>query len=114
MVKSLAILAFIGVAGGAGFILAATDTVIDGKVMAADLMKVMGTRGISDVRCDDRIPVKHHGAVFQCTVTGTDGSTARIEYTMNRASALSAKVLDSTGPTREEPPVPASSDPWAN
>ena len=114
MVKSLAILAFIGAAGGAGFILANTETVIDGKVMAADLLKQVEKRGITEVRCDDRIPVKNHGAVFVCTVAASDGSTARIEYTMNRASALSAKVLDSTGPTAERPPVPASSDPWAN
>ncbi|MBA3465414.1 MAG: hypothetical protein H0T46_36115 [Deltaproteobacteria bacterium] len=87
---------------------------IDGEVMAADLHKQLASKGITEVTCDKRIPIEHHGAVFQCTVAAGDGSTARIEYTMNRASHLTAKLLASTGPTREEPQVPASSDPWAN
>jgi hypothetical protein len=114
MVKSLAILAFIGATGGGAFILANSDTVIDGKVMAADLLKLVGKKGITDIQCDDRIPIKNRGAVFVCTVAANDGSTARIEYTMSRSSALTARVLDSTGATREEPRVPTSSDPWAN
>ena len=103
---------FIGAVTAGALIVATSRTVISGKVMAADLHVQLENKGITGVRCQDRIPIEHHGAVFECTIEANDGSTARIEYTMNRAGSLTAKLLDGTGPTRER--VPASSDPWAN
>ncbi len=116
MVKTVAILAFIGAAGAGAFLLSQKATVIDGKVMAADLMKQLESKGITDMRCDREIPVTNAGAVFQCKVSASDGSTAQIEYTIDRKQQLSGKVVDGTGPTRDEvgERVPASSDPWAN
>ena len=103
---------FIGAVGAGALIIGFSRTVISGKVMAADLHKQLESKGITGVRCQDRIPIENHGAVFECTIEANDGSTARIEYTMNRAGSLAAKLLDGTGPTRER--VPASSDPWSN
>lgn len=103
---------FIGAVGAGAFALSQKRTVIAGKVMAGDLLGQLEKKGITAVRCQDEIPIEHHGAVFECTIEAGDGSTARIEYTMNRAGSLSAKLLDGTGPTREK--VPESSDPWAN
>ena len=103
---------FIGAVGTGAFVLAASRTVISGKVMAADLHKQLESKGITGVTCQDSIPIEHHGAVFECTIEANDGSTARIEYTMSRAGSLSAKLIDGTAPTRER--VPESSDPWAN
>jgi len=115
MVKSLAILGFIGATAAGAAVLATRPTVIDGKVMAADLLGMMQKRGISAVECDERIPIQQRGAVFQCTVRGDDGSTARVEYTMSRSSNLTARILDTTGPTTEaHEKVPPSADPWAN
>ena len=112
MVKTAAILAFIGAAGAGATALAMKKTVIDGKVMAADLMQQLEKKGITDVTCDPEIPIGAAGATFTCKVAASDGSTASIEYTMNRAGALSAKLLDGSGPTKER--VPTSSDPWNN
>lgn len=112
MVRSLAIMGFIGAVGAGAVVLAASRTVISGKVMAADLHQQLESKGITAVSCQDSIPIEHHGAVFECTIEANDGSTARIEYTMNRAGSLSARLLDGTAPTRER--VPSSSDPWAN
>jgi uncharacterized protein DUF4333 len=116
MVKTVAILAFIGAAGAGAFLLSQKRTVIDGKVMAADLMKQLENKGITEMACDREIPVGTAGAVFRCKVSANDGSTAQIEYTIDRNQQLSGKVLDGTGPTRQEvgDRVPSSSDPWAN
>ena len=103
---------FIGAVGAGALVLAMSRTVISGKVMAADLHAQLESKGITGVRCQDSIPIEHHGAVFECTIEANDGSTARIEYTMSRAGSLTAKLIDGTGPTRER--VPASSDPWSN
>ena len=112
MVKTFAILAFIAAAGTGAVALSLSHTVIDGKVMAADLLGQLKKRGITEVVCDDKIPVGTAGATFACTVSANDGSTAKIEYTMDRAGSLSAKLVDGTGPTHER--VPTTSDPWGN
>lgn len=110
MVKTAAILAFIGAAGAGAVALAMKRTVISGKVMAADLLAQVKDKGITELTCDPEIPVGAEGAVFTCNVAAGDGSTGRIEYKIDRAGSLSAKILESNGPTREE--VPESSDPW--
>jgi hypothetical protein len=119
--STLATLAFIGAAAAAGGYLAQRETVVDGRVMAADMMSRMKDKGITDMDCDREIPITGTGAVFQCNVRGTDGSTAKVEYTMDRAGSLSGKLLDQTGPTgaTKEPTgeaedVPLTGDPWAN
>ena len=133
MVKTFATLAFIGAAAFGAVILSQTKTVISGKVMAADLFGQLQTKGITEVTCDDAIPVETDGATFQCKIAARDGSTAKIEYKLTRAQSMSGKVLDSTPPSHlrghtaesnepnepsepSEPSerVPTSSDPWAN
>lgn len=118
MVKTLATLAFIGAAAAGAVALAHTRTVIDGKVMAADLLKQLQPRGITRMECDDSIPITTAGAVFRCTVVARDGSTGRFEYTLDRAQHLSGREVSETPPTREDPQprheVPSSDDPWAN
>ena len=75
-------------------------------------MKHLEGRGITEMTCDDQIPIGVAGAVFHCTVGATDGSTAKIQYTMDRAGQLAGEVVDQRGPTRAR--VPSSSDPWGN
>ncbi len=116
MVKTVAILAFIGAAAAGAVALSQKRTVIDGRVMSADLMKQLAKKGITDMTCDREIPVSTVGAVFQCKVSASDGSTAQIQYTIDRNQQLGGKVLDGTGPAKPEvrEQVPSSSDPWAN
>ena len=121
--STLATVAFIAAAAAVGGYLAQRDTVMDGKVMASDLMTRLANKEISGMDCDRKIPITGSGAVFRCDVSGTDGSTAKIEYTMDRAGSLTGKVIESTppsgGPTKpssgeasEEAPL--SGDPWSN
>jgi hypothetical protein len=118
--RTLAALAFIaGVAALAAY-LAQRPTVADGEVMAADLLEQLRERSITAVTCDREIPIGPRGAVFECTATASDGSTARIEYTMGRDGALAGKILDAAGPLPppSQPPsrtrIPPSGDPWSN
>ena len=94
---------FIGAAAAAGIYVGTKPTVISGEVMAGNMMEQVKSKGVTRITCDDKIPVTNNGAVFKCQFHASDGSTARFEYTMNRAGALSANLLDSTDPTIKRP-----------
>ena len=111
MSAPLTVVFIAAVAAGAGYV-ATKKTVAKGHVMAADLTEQLRSKGISGMTCDDHIPIGPTGAVFRCQATGTDGSTATIEYAMDRGGSLSGSVVESSGPS--EPRIPPSSDPWAN
>ena len=98
MVRSFAAIVFIAAAAAAGIYVGTKKTVIRGEVMAANMLEQVKGKGVTKITCDEQIPVTNTGAVFTCHFHGNDGSTARFEYTMNRAGALSANLLDSTGP----------------
>ncbi len=110
--RTLATLVFIAVCGAAAVHLFQRPTVAAGPVMAADLLGQLRARGITQVTCDDRIPIGVAGATFHCRVAATDGSTAQIRYRMGRDGQLSGEVVEGTGATAGR--VPASSDPWGN
>ncbi len=116
VVKSVVILAFIGAVGTGAVLLAKRETVIDGKVMEADLLAELGKKGITSVECDPAIPVDTNGATFRCKIAASDGSTAVIGFTMDRGAKYTTKVLEeSAGPAQEAPErVPPSGDPWNN
>ncbi len=116
MVKTVAILAFIGAAGAGAAALAMKKTVIDGKVMAADLLGQLEKKGITEVTCDPEIPVGRDGATFTCKISAHDGSVANVAFTMDRTSKYTTKVVDETaGPAQApEERVPTSGDPWNN
>ena len=99
--STLATLAFIGVAAGAGGYLAMRPTVVDGRVIAADLKASSKDGKLTDIICDREVPVGPDGALFQCNVRATDGSTAKVQMSLDRAGKYKmVKILDSTLPTR--------------
>lgn len=112
--RTAATLAFIAAAAGGALYLAQRPTIASGAVMAADLQDMLASHGITAVTCDQDIPIGKAGAVFVCDIAASDGSTAKIQYTMDREGRLAAKPLDSTGPTQDRPRVPSSGDPWGN
>ncbi len=115
MVRSFAIVVFIGIVAAAGILVATKKTVIKGDVMAATMMEQVKEKGVTKITCDPNIPVTQAGAVFKCNFLGHDGSTASFQYTMSRAGSLSAIMLDSTNPTGPAPerPDPApGTDSW--
>lgn len=105
-------LGFIALVGAAGVAIGTRSTVADGRVIAADLYESISksNKRLAKVDCQPEIPIGRYGAVFECTLYGDDGSTARVEYHMTRDGALSPKLLDSTGATRRR--SSASGDPW--
>ena len=110
--RTVATLVFIAACAAAAVHLFQRPTVVAGPVMAADLLGQLRGRGITQVACDDRIPIGVAGATFHCHVAASDGSTARIRYRMDRAGQLSGAVVEGAKATAER--VPASSDPWGN
>jgi len=118
VVRTLATLVFIAGVGATAVFVAQKKTVIRGDVMAADLMKQLDGRGITEVSCDDA-PVDNKGAIFVCRVAANDGSRATFEYTMNRDGAISAKQLGDSTYDRAPTEAPAhershdpNADPW--
>lgn len=112
--------AFIAGIGAVAVVLGFRPTVADGRVIAADMLAQVADKGISAIDCDRDVPIGVAGAVFTCDVAGTDGSTAKVEYTMNREGSYAARVLDSTpgrqpadGGTFTPRPVAPGGDPWA-
>jgi hypothetical protein len=105
VVGSLAAVLFIAAAAAAGIYVGTKPTVISGKVMAATLLEQGSHRGIAKIDCDPQIPIGTTGAVFHCTALTRDGSTHRIAYTMDRAGALTAAIVDPVAP----PAVPGDS-----
>ena len=51
---------------------------------------------VEAVDCDRKIPIGVNGATFHCTLTGDDGSTLAIHYSMGRDGSIS--VLDLIAP----------------
>ncbi len=96
MVRTALAIAFIASAAITGIVVACRPTVIRGEVMAADLLGQLKDKNsnVAAVTCDPEIPLGRDGAVFTCTTTRTDGSSARAEYTMSRSGALTYKVFE--------------------
>jgi hypothetical protein len=106
---SLLALAFIAGVAAVGVFVGTRPTVADGRVIAGTITSGSKVRGLV-VECDPEIPIGVAGAVFRCSIAAGDGSTAEVEYTMNRAGAYSADVRGSTGPTRPAPKREADRD----
>jgi hypothetical protein len=100
VVKTVATVGFIGAVTIAGIVVALQPTVIDGRIMAADLLPQLrrSNARLAAIECDRRIPIGVDGARFQCTFTEDDGSSLRVEYTMDRTGALEPRLVDRTPP----------------
>jgi hypothetical protein len=113
MVKTAATLVFIAGVGAGAVLVGTRSTVASGSVMAADLLSQLrrGNPHLARLECDPEIPIRVAGAVFQCTLTEDDGSTARIEYTLDRDGSSRPRLLGST--PRTGPRNTGSGDPWS-
>ena len=109
--RTLAVLMFIASAAGTAIWLARRPTVADGRVVAADLLAQLREHGVTAMACDPAIPIGRQGAVFGCTATLASGELQQIEYAMDRAGSITARV-GAAGPGGHR--IPASADPWAN
>jgi hypothetical protein len=119
VLRSLLILAFIGGIGTVAILVGTRPTIADGRVMGATLLDQNRARGFTKFDCDREIPIGVKGAVFECDVAATDGSTGRLEITMNRDGAFSSRLIGATSgpspearPRRDHVPNVFGEDPW--
>jgi hypothetical protein len=106
--KSLLVVAFIAGVGAAALYVAQRPTIARGDVLGADLLRV--NPGVRVMRCDDAIPIGVEGATFQCRAEFRDGSSERLEFTMDRAGMIHHG--EATDRTSAPPRIKKSSDPW--
>ena len=99
MVRSLAVLAFIGAAAAFGIYVAMQKTVIKGEVMAATMMDLVDKSKISKIECDERIPVGPEGAKFRCKLYAPNGATGLFDYTIDRAFKFTEKPASEPRPS---------------
>jgi|GEM_PF-3097414 len=110
--RTLAVLLVIAAAAAAAVQLGRTRTIADGRVIEADLLGLLRTRGVAGMSCDRDIPIGVDGARFTCVATLAAGGTETAEFQMDRAGNFRWKSIGATGaPERRIPP---SGDPWAN
>ncbi len=110
--RTLAVLLFIAAAAVAAVQLGRTRTVADGRVIEADLVGLLRSRGVAAMSCDRDIPIGVDGAAFTCMATLANGATETAEYRMDRAGNFRWKLIRATGATERR--IPPSGDPWAN
>jgi hypothetical protein len=103
--RSLAIVAFIACAFGAGGYFLQRPTIASGDVLAAELVQ-SNAEDIRELRCDKAIPVTSRGARFACEVVFRSGKVSRVVFDMDRTGVIKA--------AGEQPDqkIKRSSDPW--
>lgn len=93
MLRSFAALLFIGSVAAVGIFVATRPTIINGDVIASDLLGQLHKRGVERVECDPAIPFTVTGASFQCTLWNRDGSRGRRRFTISRAGSITDEVV---------------------
>ena len=84
MLRSLAVLLFIGGVAAAALYAAQRKTIAKGRVLAADIVEA-NKATVRAMECDDDVEVGIDGAKFSCRAEFTSGLVERIQLTMDRA-----------------------------
>lgn len=108
--RTLVALAFIAGVAALAVALARRPTIAAGSVLADEVLALYAGKGVTEVACDDAVPIGVDGARFGCTVTLTSGATQRIACTLGRDGQLVAKPIAAPEPRQIAP----SGDPWAD
>jgi hypothetical protein len=95
--KTAASVSFIATVAVIGLYVGTRETVIDGRVLEADLLPRLQAAPrharLASLRCDDRVPVTSSGATFQCLLVREDGVTILARFTMGRDGALEERIV---------------------
>lgn len=105
MLRSLAILAFIGLVGAGALYAAQRKTYARGSVLAADIVAANPTT-LRAMECEDGVEIGVDGASFSCRAEFKNGLVEQIDLTMDRAGAIHPRESQPTTPLEH------SSDPW--
>lgn len=90
MLRSLAVLAFIGVVAAGALWAAQKKTIARGSVLAAALVDA-NRATVKAMTCDDQVEIGVSGAHFWCRAEFKNGLVERIELTMDRTGTFHTK-----------------------
>jgi hypothetical protein len=108
MVRSLAVVTFIGCIAAAALYVAQRPTIARGDVVGEDLLESNRTK-LRGLRCDPEIRIGIDGAKFACRAEFLTGAVERLEFKMDRAGSIS-QVGSEPEPERRV----QKSDPWGD
>ena len=87
MLRSLAVLAFIGLVGAGALYAAQRKTIARGSVLAADIVAANPTT-LRAMECEDGVEIGMGGATFTCHAEFKNGLVEQIVMTLDRNGAL--------------------------
>jgi hypothetical protein len=97
VVKTAASVSFIATVAVIAVIVGSRSTVLDGRVLEADLLpRLRATprhQRLASMSCDAKIPVTTDGAQFRCALVRDDGATVIAQFTMDRAGSFEERIL---------------------
>jgi hypothetical protein len=108
--RTLAAIGFVAGVGALGVALGLRPTLAHHGVLADEVRSMYAGKGVTDVACDDAVPIGVDGARFGCTLTLTGGRRQRIACSLGRDGQLVATPIGAAAPSQIAP----AGDPWAN
>ena len=87
MLRSLAVLLFIGVVAAGALYAAQKKTIAKGSVLAADIVEA-NKATVRAMQCDDNVEIGLDGASFSCRAEFVNGLVERLQLTMDRAGTF--------------------------
>jgi hypothetical protein len=87
MLRSLAVIAFIGAVGAAAIYAAQRKTIARGDVIGAELLDTNREK-LRALRCDPEIPIGVDGATFACRAEFKTGEVERLQFKLQRDGSI--------------------------
>lgn len=87
MLRSLAVLLFIGAVAAGALYAAQRKTFAKGSVLAADLVEA-NPATVRAMQCDDHVEIGVNGASFSCRAEFVNGLVERLQLTMDRSGTF--------------------------
>jgi hypothetical protein len=87
VLRSLAVLLFIGAVAAGALYAAQRKTIAKGSVLAADIVEANKTT-VRAMTCQDRVEIGVDGATFSCRAEFVNGLVERIDLTMDRTGTF--------------------------
>jgi len=87
VLRSLAVLLFIGVVAAGALYAAQKKTIAKGSVLAADIVEA-NKATVRTMECDDNVEIGVNGAAFSCRAEFVNGLVERLQLTMDRAGTF--------------------------
>ncbi|MBV8758487.1 MAG: hypothetical protein JO257_14475 [Deltaproteobacteria bacterium] len=87
MLRTLAVVAFIGLVAAGALYAAQRKTIARGSVLAADIVAANPTT-VRTMECDDTVEIGIAGATFSCRAEFMNGLVEQLQMTLDRSGAI--------------------------